>query len=85
MSKKIFCKKCGEDWGVTALISNVEWLCIKVSSFVLEFQDRYPPRRMYKKWKQLPFDIEEASMEDILNHGYDKGPVDNLLDVDFDP
>ena len=84
MNKKIFCKKCGEDWGVTALISRVEWLCIKICSFVLEFPDKDRPPRMFKKWKDLPFGIEEASMEEILDHGFDKVPGDNLLDVDFD-
>ena len=62
MSKKIFCKKCGKDWGVTALINSVEWLCIKISGFVLEFPDKDPPRRTYRKWKELPFDIEEVNV-----------------------
>ena len=62
MNKKIFCKNCGEDWGVTALISGVEWLCIKIRSFVLEFPEEDQPRKMFKKWKDLPFGIKEASM-----------------------
>ena len=84
MSKKIFCKKCGQEWGVTALISGVEWLCIKIVSFVLEFPGTDHPRRMYKKWKALPFDIAEASMEEILKHSCDKDPGDGLLDVDLE-
>ena len=82
--KKVFCKKCGEDWGVTALISKVEWLCIKISSFVLKFPDKNHPG-IYKKWKDLPFGIEKASVEEIFNYGLDKGPVDSLLDVDLAP
>ncbi|CAH3018864.1 unnamed protein product [Porites evermanni] len=84
MNKKIFCKNCGEDWGVTALISGVEWLCIKICSFVLEFPGKDQPRRMYKKWKDLPFGIKEASMEEILKHSGEKGPGDDLLDFNFD-
>ena len=83
--KKVCCKECGEDWGVTALISRVEWLCIKISSFVLEFPDKGRPRRIYKKWKDLPFGIEKASVEEIFNYGFNKGPVDSLLDVDLVP
>ena len=81
MNKKIFCKQCHEDWGVTALINNVEWMCIKICSFVLEFPDKDRPRRMYKKWKDLPFGIQEASVDELLQHGADKGG--DLLDVDF--
>ena len=84
MNKKIYCKNCGEDWGVTALISGVEWLCIKICSFVLEFPGKDQPRRMYKKWKDLPFGIKEASMEEILKHSGEKGPGDDLLDFNFD-
>ena len=83
MNKKIFCKNCGEDWGVTALISGVEWMCIKICSFILEFPGKDQPRRMYKKWKDLPFGIKEASVEEILKQSGDKGPGDDLLDFNF--
>ena len=69
MSKKIFCKKCHEEWGVTALINNVEWMCIKICSFVLEFPNQEFPRRIYKKWKDLPFTIDEASTDELLEYG----------------
>ena len=39
---------------------------------------------MYKKWKDLPFGIKEASMEEILKHSGEKGPGDDLLDINFD-
>lgn len=82
MNKKIYCKNCHEDWGVTALIHNVEWLCIKISSFVLEFPHNNRARKIFKKWKDLPFDIKEATTEEILEHGLE--PAENdLLDFDF--
>ena len=84
MSKKIFCKQCHEDWGVTALICRVEWMCIKINSFVLEFPDRDPPRKMYKKWKDLPFGIKEADLDELLQYGADKSESTDLLDVDLD-
>ena len=71
MNKKIYCKKCHEDWGVTALISGVEWMCIKICSFVLEFPDPNPRRKMFKKWKELPFGIQEASVDEIYQHAKD--------------
>lgn len=83
MNKKIFCKKCHEDWGVTALIYNVEWLCIKISSFVLEFPGRDRTTRMYKKWKDLPFAIQEADEEEILRHGADNSETTDLMDLEF--
>lgn len=83
MNKKIFCKKCNEDWGVTALICNVEWMCIKINSFVLEFPDKDRPRRIFKKWKDLPFGIQEADLDEILHHGAENGAENDLLDVDF--
>ena len=82
MNKKIFCKKCHEDWGVTALIYNVEWLCIKINSFVLEFPGRDRITRMYKKWKDLPFAIQEADEEEILRHGADNSEATDLFDLE---
>ena len=85
MKKKIFCKNCHEDWGVIALICNMEWMCIKVSSFVLEFPEKDRPRKMYKKWKDLPFAIKEASLAEaeLLQRGTDNGEANGLLDVDL--
>ena len=80
MNKKIYCKKCHEDWGVTALISGVEWMCIKICSFVLEFPDPNPRRKMFKKWKELPFGIPEATIDELLQQTRD-GVQD---DLDFD-
>jgi len=80
MNKKIYCKECHADWGVTALISGVEWMCIKICSFVLVFPDPNPRRRMFKKWKELPFNIPEATIDEILQHARD-GAQD---DIDFE-
>ena len=82
MNKKIFCKKCHEDWGVTALIYNVEWLCIKISSFVLEFPERDRTPRIYKKWKDLPFAIQEADEEEIIRHSADNSETTDLFDLE---
>ena len=66
-----------------ALICNMEWMCIKIKSFVLEFPDRDRPRRMYKQWKDLPFAIKEASLTELLQHGKENEEANGLLDVDL--
>lgn len=81
MNKKIYCKKCHADWGVTALISGVEWMCIKICSFVLKFPAPNPCRKMFKKWKELPFGIPEATIDEILQHAKDE--VQDDIDFHF--
>ena len=83
MNQKIFCKKCHEDWGSIVLICNMEWICIKIKSFVLEFPEKDRPRRMYKQWKDLPFAIKEASLVELLQYGTGYGEANGLLDVDL--
>ncbi|XP_068695183.1 ATP-dependent RNA helicase DHX58-like isoform X2 [Montipora foliosa] len=86
MNKRIFCKKCHEDWGVTALICSFEWLCIKINSFVVEFpkDDKGDcRRRIFKKWKDLPFAIQEAELEEVLQLGADNSETKDLLDLDL--
>lgn len=85
MNKKIYCKQCHEDWGVTALITGVEWMCIKICSFVLEFPEPNPHRRIYKKWKGLPFGIKEATFDELLQQTRDGAQVDFDLELSLDP
>ncbi|KAL9989319.1 hypothetical protein ACROYT_G003856 [Oculina patagonica] len=83
-NKKIFCKQCHEDWGVTALINGVEWMCIKIRSFVLEFPGPNPQRRTFKKWKDLPFGIKEASSDELLQQATDGAQDDFDFDLNLD-
>ena len=82
MNEKIYCKMCHEDWGVAALISGVEWMCIKIGSFVLEFPDPNPERRTYKKWKELPFRIKEATVNELLQQAKNGAQDDFHFDLD---
>ena len=52
-------------------------MCIKICSFVLEFPDPNPRRKMFKKWKELPFGIREATVDEIFQHAKD-GAQDDL-------
>jgi len=53
-------------------------MCIKICSFVLEFPDPNPRRKMFKKWKELPFGIPEANVDEICQHAKD------AVEDDFD-
>ena len=45
------------------LIDGIELPCIKVSSFVL--RDKSGRGKMYKKWVQCPFEVEQVDIADI--------------------
>ena len=67
---------------MTTLINRVEWICIKIASFVLEFPEQGHPRKMYKKWKDLPFGIKEADLDELLQYNAEKSESTDLLDID---
>lgn len=60
---KVLCNKCGYDWGITALYKNVPVYLLKVCSFVVE--DQAFDRNTYKKWKDVPFQVNELTPEDM--------------------
>lgn len=60
---KILCKECDYDWGITALYKNVPVYLLKVCSFVVEDQELV--RNTYKKWKEVPFPVNELAPEDM--------------------
>lgn len=60
---KLLCKKCSLDWGISALYKNVPVYMLKVCSFVVE--DPNGQRQFYKKWKDVPFPVDELLPEDM--------------------
>lgn len=60
---KLLCKMCGLDWGISALYKNVPVYMLKVCSFVVE--DPNSQRLFYKKWKDVPFPVNELLPEDM--------------------
>lgn len=80
MNRKIYCKECREDWGVTVLINGMEWMCIKISGFVLQFPEPKARRLTLKKWKLLPFTIQEATFEELMQQAQQQEPKDDLDD-----
>ena len=56
-------------------------MCIKIYSFVLNFPEPNSRRKMFKKWKELPFAIPEATIDEILQHAKDE--VQDDIDFHF--
>ncbi|XP_033103796.1 probable ATP-dependent RNA helicase DDX58 isoform X5 [Anneissia japonica] len=59
---KIFCRKCGSDWGIMVTIKKMSFAVIKIVSFVLENTDG--KRKVCRKWKEAPFKVEPFNMVD---------------------
>jgi hypothetical protein len=59
----IRCVKCHEDWGIKALCQGVSYHVLKASGFVIV--GPHDERSRQKRWKDVPFAIEELSVEDM--------------------
>ena len=64
---RIFCLKCGLDWGVITNFGGHNLPVIKIRSFKCRMTD--PATKMekiliFKKWKDYPFDVPQ---EDVVN------------------
>ena len=60
--RKVHCAKCGEDWGVTIVIDEKEWITLKVKSFVLEYTNG--KKHMHKQWKDVLFKVPKITPEE---------------------
>ncbi len=60
---KVFCGKCKFDWGIVAIYKKIPVPVTKVSSFVLVDQNN--KRTTCKKWKDVPFVVQELSPDDL--------------------
>ena len=61
---KLYCKKCGSDWGVTAVYKSNMFPIIKISSFVIT--DELERRTRVKQWKDSPFAVNPMTPEDLV-------------------
>ena len=60
---KIYCKKCGADWGVLKQFGNGEEApALKCSSFLFNISGNL---KVIKKWKGVPFEVQEGSEDDL--------------------
>jgi len=63
--KKIYCKKCQQDWGMKGTYRQVPCCCIKICRFVII--DPYEKRSCSKKWKEVEFPVAALSDEDMAD------------------
>jgi hypothetical protein len=61
--EKMFCKKCGYDWGIVALYRGIKLPIIKIESFFIYNKDGI--KSYVKKWKDVPFVSRELTDDDI--------------------
>lgn len=54
----IHCQVCDAELGVMLKYQSKEMPCIKASCFAFEFEDDVETRS-FKKWKQVPFHVED--------------------------
>ncbi|KAL3863243.1 hypothetical protein ACJMK2_005008 [Sinanodonta woodiana] len=63
---KIYCKKCGMDWGVYFIYNTLPLPTIKCESFKVRNSED-GKISMYKKWLNLPFVIEACELSEITD------------------
>jgi ATP-dependent RNA helicase DDX58 len=63
MRAKILCKNCRKDLGTKAIFNGVPYCVLKISSFIII--GPYGERHVCKKWKDVPFEVDELSPADM--------------------
>jgi len=64
LSGKIFCRVCHWNWGVMGVYKKVPFPIINIEGFVVINPDRR--RDKYKRWKEVPFDVEPIRPDDLV-------------------
>ncbi|XP_078501540.1 ATP-dependent RNA helicase DHX58-like isoform X3 [Lissotriton helveticus] len=54
---------CGQEWGMEIVYRAVNLPAISIKNFVVETSDGH--RKTYKKWKDVPFAVEEMNYEEV--------------------
>ena len=77
-SGPIHCQHCDAEWGVMLKYKSREMPCIKASFFVFQFEDKSGVKTSlsFKKWKDVPFHVEDF---DLSNH--EEQVMDFFLDL----
>ena len=68
-SGKLFCKKCGEDWGPIFLFQRVKFPGIRLEGFRLT--DEFDRKDIPKRWKQTNFIVRDLQMEELEQYRQD--------------
>lgn len=61
--EKLYCKRCGSDWGISGIYRRIQIYVLKVSGFTIIDEDHN--RHTYLKWKEVPFPVNELQQEDM--------------------
>ncbi|XP_022103899.1 probable ATP-dependent RNA helicase DDX58 isoform X2 [Acanthaster planci] len=57
---KMFCKRCGHDWGALTRIQDSYYPSVRICRFSLKNVSTGEPHT-YKKWKEAPFEVEKVA------------------------
>ena len=64
---KMYCKECGQDWGVRVQMErHFELPCLKGGSFLYEDRRTSGRAKHFRKWDELEINFEEESAEDVV-------------------
>jgi hypothetical protein len=72
---KLLCHSCGSDLGNVSIYKNAQFPILKIEGLLIE--DSMGRRDVKKKWKNVPFGIQEITADDILQ----RSRGDKLLDM----
>ncbi|XP_062594925.1 antiviral innate immune response receptor RIG-I-like [Saccostrea cucullata] len=61
---KLLCKSCGSDLGNVSIYRNAQFPILKIESLLME--DSMGRRDVKKKWKSVPFAVQEITADDIM-------------------
>lgn len=71
--RKIGCKECKHDWGIGMIMKGCDFYVIKIESFKVRAGDSC---RVYSKWKDLPFELQNVNEDELVALGNSK--VNNI-------
>ncbi|XP_061175389.1 antiviral innate immune response receptor RIG-I-like [Saccostrea echinata] len=72
---KLLCRSCGSDLGNVSIYKNAQFPILKIESLLME--DSMGRRDVKKKWKSVPFAVQEITADDIMQ----RSRGDKLLDM----
>lgn len=67
LSGKIYCKECHWNWGVMGVYKKVPFPIINIEFFIVV--DPNMMTNKYKRWKEVPFDVEPICPDDLASMG----------------
>ncbi|KAL4232265.1 Caspase recruitment domain [Mactra antiquata] len=63
---KMYCKKCGLDWGIIGICKGLECHILKIENMVFR-NHRTREKNVYRKWDDQPYRVPKITPDDIPN------------------